>query len=212
MSMLPRIFGASSGVTPQNDPFGAFQREVNRVFDEVFRGFPAMGGRGAALMGGFAPSLDVHETEQGLEITAELPGMGEDDVELRLEGDLLSLSGEKRSERAETQGGMHMSERSYGRFQRAFRLPFRPMPDQVRAEFDKGILKITLPKPQEQSGGGRIPIARGQQGGASGGGGGINMGAPAASPDGGPPPMAGGNANGNMNPGSQEFKEATKGQ
>lgn len=208
MSMLPRMFG--SGLSPQGgDPFSAMQREMTRVFDEVFRGFPAMA-RGASQMGGFAPSLDVHETEQGLEITAELPGMAEEDVELRLEGDLVSLSGEKRSERADTSAqGARMSERSYGRFQRAFRLPFRPDPEQVRAEFDKGVLKITLPKPVEQGGGGRIPISRG---GAQPSSGGINMGAPARSPDGGgTPPIAGGNASGGMNPGSAEFKRAEGG-
>jgi HSP20 family protein len=135
----------------------------------VFRGFPAAS-RGAAVMGGFAPSLDVQETEAGLEIAAELPGMSEQDVELRLEGDLLTLAGEKQAERKQDQGGLHMTERSFGRFQRSFRLPYRPEPEQVRAEFDKGVLRITLPRPQQQQGGGRIQIQAGGGGQAQGGG------------------------------------------
>jgi HSP20 family protein len=136
------------------------QREVNRVFDEVFRGFPAAT-RGAGTMGGFAPSLDVRESEEGLEIAAELPGMSEDDIELKLEGDLLTLAGEKREERKGEAGGMHLTERSFGRFQRAFRLPYRPDPGGVRAEFDKGVLRVTLPRPQQKESGGRIPIQAG---------------------------------------------------
>jgi HSP20 family protein len=163
--MLSRFFGPGTGLATQADPFGTFQREMNRVFDEVFRGFPAMG-RGAALMGGFAPTLDVHETERGLELTAELPGMSEDDIDLKLEGDLLSIGGEKKQERTEEQGSMHLSERSYGRFHRAFRLPFTPDPQQVEARFDKGILYVTLPRPAQQQQGSRIQIRAGGAGAA----------------------------------------------
>ena len=170
--MISRFLNPQGGPVQQgNDPFSLLQREVNRAFDEVFRGFPALG-RGAAGLGGFAPSLDVRETEQGLEISAELPGMSEQDVELRLEGDLLTLAGEKKDERTQDQGGLHLTERSFGRFQRAFRLPYRPDPAQVQARFDKGILRIALPRPQpQQQGGGRIQIqagSGGQQGGAQG--------------------------------------------
>lgn len=163
--MLSRFLNPQGGPVQQgNDPFSLFQREVNRAFDEVFRGFPAMG-RGAAGLGGFAPNLDVRETEQGLEVSAELPGMSEEDIDLRLEGDLLTLSGEKKDERTQEQGGLHLTERSFGRFQRAFRLPFQPNPEQVQAQFEKGVLRITLPKPQQQQGGGRIQIRAGAGGG-----------------------------------------------
>ena len=148
-----------------NDPFSVLQREVNRAFDEVFRGLPTMGRGAAATMGGFAPSLDVRETHEGLEIAAELPGMSEEDVELRLEGDLLTLAGEKKEERAQEGGGMHLTERSFGRFQRSFRLPYRPEPNDVQAQFDKGVLRILLPRPQpQQQSGGRIQIRAGSGG------------------------------------------------
>ncbi|SHK46544.1 HSP20 family protein [Roseomonas rosea] len=163
--MAPRFFGA--GLVPHgSDPFSLLQREVNRAFDEVFRGFPAAT-RGAAAMGGFAPSLDVRETEGGLEVAAELPGMTEGDIELRLEGDLLTLAGEKKEEQTKESGGLHLTERSFGRFQRAFRLPYRPDPAQVQARFDKGILHITLPRPQQVQSGGRIQIQAASDSGAS---------------------------------------------
>jgi len=156
--MMSRFFGPGTGLAQQgNDPFNMLQREVNRVFDEVFRGLPAIS-RGAGTMGGFVPTLDVRETDQGLEISAELPGMSEHDIELRLEGDLLTLSGEKKDEHVQDEGGLHLTERNFGRFQRAFRLPYRVDPGQVRARFDKGILHIILPRPQEQQAGGRIQI------------------------------------------------------
>lgn len=170
--MFPRSFNPPGGQAQQgNDPFSQLQREVNRAFEEVFRGFPAMG-RGAAATGAFAPNLDVRETEGGLEVSAELAGMSEGDVDLRLEGDLLTLSGEKKDERTQDAGGgMHLTERSFGRFQRAFRLPFRPEPEQVQAQFDRGVLRITLPRPQQQQSGGRIHIrAGGGQQGSGGGG------------------------------------------
>ena len=160
--MISRFPSPQGGPVQQaNNPFSLLQREVNRAFDEVFRGFPAVG-RGAAGLGGFAPQLDVRETEQGLEIAAELPGMSEQDIELRLEGDLLTLAGEKKDERTQDQGGLHLTERSFGRFQRSFRLPYRPDPNQVQAQFDKGVLRVTLPRPQpQQQGAGRIQIRAG---------------------------------------------------
>ena len=156
--MISRFLNPQGGpVQGGGDPFSLLQREVNRAFDEVFRGFPAVG-RGAAGLGGFAPDLDVRETEAGLEIAAELPGMSEQDIELRLDGDLLTLAGEKKDERTQEGGGLHLTERSFGRFQRAFRLPYRTDPGQVQAQFDKGILRIVLPRPQQQLSGGRIQI------------------------------------------------------
>ena len=77
------------------DPLGTLHREVNRVFDEVFRGFPSF--RSGMAEQGFAPSLDVRENEAEILVSAELPGMTEKDVELALDDDLLTLSGEKKS-------------------------------------------------------------------------------------------------------------------
>lgn len=162
--MVSRFFGSG-------DPFSVLQREVNRVFDEVFRTAPARAG-----LGGFAPDLDVRETGQGLEMTAELPGMAEADIDLRLEGDLLTLSGEKCDGRAKAEGGRHMSECRFGRFQRSFRLPFAPDVSQVQARFEQGVLHVALPRPAQMQAGGRIPI--GAQAEAAQGQGGYPGGSP----------------------------------
>ena len=127
------------------DPLGTLHREVNRVFDEVFRGFPSF--RSGIAEPAFAPSLEVRENETEIQVSAELPGMTDKDVELALDDDLLTLSGEKKSERTEEKEGMHLSERSYGTFHRSFRLPFAPDSTQVVARFENGVLSVTLPRP-----------------------------------------------------------------
>ncbi|MFX9061797.1 Hsp20/alpha crystallin family protein, partial [Acinetobacter baumannii] len=78
-------------------------------------------------------------------------GVKEDDIELSLEGDLLTLSGEKREERKTEEKGVHIQERSYGRFQRSLRLPFVPETNSVSASFENGVLRVTLPRPPKQA-------------------------------------------------------------
>jgi HSP20 family protein len=179
--MLSRFLSNRSDLTRSDDPFQQLQREIGRVVEDVFRGVPPSF-RGPPGMAGFAPSLDVKETPQGLELAAELPGVKEEDIELSLEGEVLTLRGEKREERRSEERGAHIQERSYGSFQRSLRLPYAPDPGGVSANFDKGVLHVTLPRPAQQAQrDNRIPIrggatpggAGGQasgQGGASGGG------------------------------------------
>ncbi len=148
--MVPRMPVPQPGSSP--DLLGTLQREVNRVFDQMF---------GGALRptAGFAPSIDMKETPEGLAVTAELPGLEEKDIELSLDGDLLTLSGEKRAEKEEEKEGLHISERSYGSFRRTLRLPWSPDPAQVSAAFDKGVLTVSLPRPpQAEPKANRIPI------------------------------------------------------
>ncbi|MBX9701911.1 MAG: Hsp20/alpha crystallin family protein, partial [Acetobacteraceae bacterium] len=164
--MLSRFLSNRSDLSRSDDPFGHLQREIGRVVEDAFRGMPALR---AGFGMGFAPSLDVKETPQGVELTAELPGVKEDDVELSLEGDLLTLSGEKREERRSDDKGMHMQERSFGRFQRVLRLPFVPDQGSVAARFEHGVLHVTLPRPsQAAERSNRIPIRGGAMGGQSG--------------------------------------------
>lgn len=149
--MVSRVPMSPSGSSP--DLFGTLQREVNRVFDQMF------GGGGLARAGGFAPSLEMKETDTGLVVTAELPGLEEKDVELSLEGDMLTLSGEKRQEKSDDKAGLHISERSYGAFTRSVRLPWAADPAQASASFDKGVLSVTLTRPPEaRPAANRIPI------------------------------------------------------
>jgi HSP20 family protein len=146
----------------RGDPFQELHREVNRLFDDTFRGIDVgRGGQGAMM----APRIDIHEAGDDLEITAELPGVVPGDVDLRIEGDLLTIRGEKRRERKDEQA--HVVERSYGSFSRSIQLPFQPDADQVRADFENGVLRIRMPRLGQQERSRRIEI-----GGGSGQGGG----------------------------------------
>lgn len=181
--MLSRFLSNRTDLARGDDPFAQMQREIGRVVEETFGRMPALR---SGLGLGFAPSLDVRETPQGLELTAELPGMAEDAIELSLDGDLLTLSGEKREEKTTDEKGVHLQERSFGRFQRSLRLPFAPEPGSVAARFEKGVLHVTLPKPaQAAAKDNRIPI----QGGAAPAAGGQGGAAPAAGGQGGVAPQ-----------------------
>lgn len=154
--MLSRFLSNRSDLTRGEDPFSQMQREIGRVVEDAFRGMPALR---AGLGAGFAPSLDVKETAQGLELTAELPGVKEEEIHLSMEGETLTLRGEKREEKTSEEGGVHLQERSFGRFQRSLRLPFAPDPAAVMARFENGVLHVTLPRPaQAQAKDNRIPI------------------------------------------------------
>lgn len=139
------------------DPFGAMQREINRMFDDVWRG----GAVAQQTPLGWAPSVDVKDEKERLRVIAELPGVEEKDVSVSLDGDLLTISGEKRAEHEEkdAKGNWMMTERSFGSFSRSFTLPFRPAADAIDAEFAKGVLSISIRKPApEQQKARSIPI------------------------------------------------------
>jgi HSP20 family protein len=115
--------------------------------------------------------MDVSETEGEVRICAELPGVKEEDVDVSLENDVLTIRGEKRLERTDEKETFHFMERSYGTFRRSLRLPFPVEPDQVRAEFNNGVLTVTLPKSRTQERSRRIQIQGGGQRRVEGGGG-----------------------------------------
>jgi HSP20 family protein len=136
------------------DPFMAFRHEMNRLFDDVFGGFGfpiRIGSQPTGMPTAVsAPQIDVSETGQDIRLTAELPGIDEDDVEVTLADDMLTIRGEKKSEREEDKGrNYHLVERSYGAFSRALRLPFAVDPNEVQAAFKNGVLTVTIPKPKE---------------------------------------------------------------
>jgi HSP20 family protein len=133
-------------------PFFALHREMNRVFDDVFRGFDlapfgatrALNGMGLNGMGW--PRIDIDETDKEVRITAELPGLDEKDVSLELANGVLSISGEKKSESEDK--ARRFSERYYGRFER--RIPLDDVDeDKASASFRNGVLSITVPKSPE---------------------------------------------------------------
>jgi HSP20 family protein len=91
----------------------------------------------------------VTEDDNAYEITAEMPGVEEKDVEITVKDDRLTLRGEKKSEKEEKKKDYHMTERSYGAFERSFHLPADVAADKIRADFEKGVLTLTLPKTPE---------------------------------------------------------------
>lgn len=112
------------------------------------------------------PQIEAFERGGQLVVRADLPGVNLDDVRVNLENDVLTLSGERRSENEETRGNMYRSERSYGSFQRSVRLPEGVDPESVRATFDSGVLEITMSAPKQTSTARNIEVTAGQ--GASG--------------------------------------------
>ncbi len=137
------------------DPFLDLHREVNRLFDDRLRTMREdSGSSGTGFM--LSPKVDICQTDEGWEITAELPGVDQEDIDLRLEGDTLTITGEKRDERKDDKN--RFVERSYGSFTRSFQLPFAPDPDKITADCDRGVLTIKLPKSAIQDKSKRISI------------------------------------------------------
>jgi HSP20 family protein len=129
----------------EHDPLVAMQQEVNRLFENFGRGsLPAFAGAGDVV-----PRIDVAETDTAIEITAELPGIDEKDVDVVLRDDVLTIKGEKKSEREEKKKDYHLVERSFGSFARTIRLPFDADSEAVKASFAKGVLKVSIAKPAE---------------------------------------------------------------
>ena len=144
-SLIP--WGRNGNQTPtlfadeQTSPFLALHREVNRLFDDAFRGFdtPALFGRLPSW-----PHLEISETEKELHVAAELPGLEEKDVEVLLADGVLTIRGEKKSESEDKE--RQFSERFYGRFERQIPLGAEVEVDKVAASFKNGVLTVTLPK------------------------------------------------------------------
>ncbi len=131
------------------EPFFSLQREIDRLFDDFARGFPTLSsfGNGNGNGGKLLPSVDVVETDKEIEITAELPGLEEKDVQLNVADNVLTIRGEKKAEKEEKDKDYRLVERSYGAFERTMELPDGVDVDEIKASIAKGVLKVTVPKP-----------------------------------------------------------------
>lgn len=147
--------------SPQ-DTWGTLRNDMDRLIEGFFGGgFPTLHRNGD--FGMMTPSIDVREGDKEIVVEAELPGMDEKDVTVTLRDGVLSIKGEKKASREETKDEVHVSERSYGSFQRAFRVPDTVEAEKVAASFDKGVLTVKLPKSAETTGRERkIPIGAGK--------------------------------------------------
>lgn len=132
-----------------SNPFDSLQREVEQLFDEFARGFPSFGLRAtsSADVPDLSPRMDVSENDKELEITAELPGLEEKDVQVNFADGILTIRGEKKAEEEEKDKNFHLVERSYGSFSRALELPEGVNPDLIQASIVNGVLSVRVPKP-----------------------------------------------------------------
>ena len=160
----------SSSRSWMQDPLYQLQREIDRVFEDVFSGGSSNGGSAGGRSMMSAPRIDLRDSEGELRLHADLPGVQPSDLDIRVEGDVLTIRGERKSESDRNEQNFHVMERSHGRFQRSIQLPFAPNPEEVKATVREGVLEVCIPKraPQERSR--RIEVR-----GAESGGGGQSM-------------------------------------
>jgi HSP20 family protein len=125
----------------------SLQGEMNRLFNTFFDMPPA--GDGATLRR-WIPPMDLVETEDAYVLRADLPGLDEKDVSIEFEDNVLTVSGERKAEHEEKREGYYRIERSSGSFSRALTLPEGVNVEAVKATFDKGVLEIRIPKPEER--------------------------------------------------------------
>lgn len=131
------------------DPFRdlvTLREKMNRLFEEAFT---SRGEEKDLIASTWTPSVDIYETENALVLTAELPGLDEKDIEIKIEDNTLTLRGERKFEKETKEENYHRLERSYGSFYRSFTLPNYIDQDKIQAEHENGILKITMPKKPE---------------------------------------------------------------
>lgn len=162
---LPTPFRFTEDPSWAAGPFMLIQREMSRLLDDVARGVPTTGAARGALL---APRLDVRETDNEFRISVELPGVSEDEVEVNVDDDLLTIRAEKKEEREVEKADQHITERRFGVFQRTLRLPDAVDPNEVKADLENGVLQITIPKSQSQGRSRRVQVGRREQGAAAG--------------------------------------------
>jgi HSP20 family protein len=125
----------------------SLQQEMNRLFSTFFDAPTAGNGTSARR---WIPAMDLVETDDHYVLMADLPGLSQDDIDLEFEGDVLTLSGERRSEHTARNEGYYRLERATGAFSRSLTLPEGVDPEAVEATFDKGVLTVSIPKPEQR--------------------------------------------------------------
>lgn len=150
----------SSMRADEQDPFLALHRDVNRLFDQTFRSFTGTSLAERMAGAGGWPSIEIRDGDDAVRIVAEVPGMREEDMEILLDDNVLTLRGERKSETEDKE--RRFTERFYGRFERRIPLDYTIEADKVSADFRDGMLTVTLPKSEEQTRVHRIEVKRKQ--------------------------------------------------
>lgn len=126
------------------EPLSRLRDQINRVFDD-FWGDTWLAPR-SEMAASFWPQVDVTETDKEIKVSAEIPGVEPRHIDVSIEDSMLTIKGEKKCEREEKEKGQYRMERSYGSFERAIELPAEVDESKAKAEFKKGVLRLTLPK------------------------------------------------------------------
>jgi HSP20 family protein len=150
-----------SGLTGFN-PLMSLNRDINRLFDDLLQpsALPTVADTAVATAL-ITPRINVSETDTEIRVTAELPGVDLDNLEVDVMDDMLVIRGEKTLEQSDEDENYHFVECAYGSFQRTVQLPFAADPDQVQASFENGVLSITVPKSEQQQRTHRIDVQSG---------------------------------------------------
>jgi HSP20 family protein len=125
------------------------QNEMNRLFNTLFDQ-PGRAPRGNGMARRWVPAMDLVETDEHYVLRADLPGLSQDDVNIELESNVLTISGERKAEHEQREEGYYRVERAFGSFARSLTLPEGIEPDAVQANFDRGVLEIRIPKPEQR--------------------------------------------------------------
>jgi HSP20 family protein len=131
------------------DPFRdiiTLREKMNRLFEDAVT---ARGEEKDMISSTWTPSVDIYENENSLVLTAEVPGVDENNIEIKIEDNTLSLKGERIFEKETNEENYHRIERSYGSFYRSFTIPRNVDQEKIKAEHDNGVLRITMPKKPE---------------------------------------------------------------
>jgi HSP20 family protein len=126
----------------------SLQSDMNRLFNTFFD--TTTGANGGSTPRRWIPAMDLVETDDHFVLKADLPGLTDEDVKIDVEDDVLTISGERKSEHEDKREGYVRVERSYGAFRRSLTLPEGVEPEAVTASFDRGVLEVRIPKPEER--------------------------------------------------------------
>ena len=126
------------------------QNEMNRLFNTFFDPADVQPGRANGTARRWLPAMDLVETADHYVLRADLPGLSDEDVNVQLEDNVLTISGERKSEHQDRRAGYHRLERAFGSFSRSLTLPDGIDPSGIQANFDRGVLEISIPKPEQK--------------------------------------------------------------
>jgi HSP20 family protein len=144
------------------DPLGFFDDNpfalLRRMQREMNRAFSQPGDSGDLTTAAWTPPVEVSYRDGNLVVSAELPGLTDKDFKVEVTNDMLTIQGERRIEEERTEGGVHLTERKYGQFYRAIALPEGANAEQAKAEFQNGVLRITVPVAEQPKNQRQIPI------------------------------------------------------